>query len=44
MNLNDYLLVQEAISTTALEREMTEEEVIAVHDSIMRKLRGEEDV
>lgn len=42
MNLNDYLLIQEAISTTALEREMTEEEVNAVHDSIMRKLRGEE--
>jgi DNA polymerase III alpha subunit len=43
MNLNEYLLLQEAVSTTALEREMTEEEVIAVHDSIMNKLWGTND-
>jgi len=42
MNLNEYLLLQEAVSTTALEREMTKEEIIAVHDSIMNKLWGEE--
>ena len=42
MNIIDYLLLQEAISTTAIEREMTEEEINSVYDSIMRKLRGEE--
>jgi hypothetical protein len=41
MNIMDYILLQEAISTTALEREMTEEEINSVHDSIMKKLRGE---
>jgi hypothetical protein len=41
MNIYDYILIKEAISTTALEREMTEEEINSVHDSIMRKLRGE---
>jgi len=42
MNIMDYLLLREATSTTALENELTEEEIIAIHDSIMKKLRGEE--
>jgi hypothetical protein len=41
MNIMDYILLQEAISTTALENELTEEEINSVHDSIMKKLRGE---
>ena len=42
MNLYEYLLLQEGVYTTALENELTEEEINSVHDSIMRKLRGEE--
>jgi len=40
MNLNDYLLLQEAIYTTALERDDMDPQ--EVHDGIMKKLRGEE--
>jgi hypothetical protein len=42
MNIMDYILLKEAISTTALENELTEEEINSLNDSIMRKLRGEE--
>ena len=41
MNIMDYILLKEAISTTALENELAEEEINSLHDSIMRKLRGE---
>jgi len=41
MNLYEYLLLQEGIHTTALENELTEEEIKSTYDSIMRKLRGE---
>ena len=41
MNIMDYILLKEAISTTALENELTEEEINSLNDSIMRKLRGE---
>ena len=40
VNILDYLLLQEAISTTAIERDDVDPQ--EVYDSIMRKLRGEE--
>ena len=37
-----YLLIQEAIASTALENDLTEEEINLVYENIMKKLRGED--